>query len=119
MEDNPWCSGPAFAGIAPPPPEPPPGASRTGPFTLAEPAHIREILTAAGFRDVLITPYDIAADVPEDAVLDDAQLAVSNIAPERMAEAEAAAARHLERFRVRPGFCRVPLAFQVVSARSG
>jgi SAM-dependent methyltransferase len=118
-EENSWFPGLALADVAPPRPEPPPGAGPTGPFTLADPQRVHEILEHAGFTAVTVTPHDITTEVPDDAVLDDAQMVLSRVPPERMAEAQAARTRHLDRLRARPGVVRVPLAFQIVTAVAG
>ncbi len=56
--DNEWMSVPvmAAAAVIGPPPTPEPGAP--GPFSLADPERVREILAAAGFRDADIEPHD-------------------------------------------------------------
>jgi SAM-dependent methyltransferase len=118
-DENPWFPSAALAGVAPPPPPPPPGTSPTGPFALADPQRVHDILSGAGFAGVTITPHDLVAEVPEESLIDDAQLALSRVPPERMDEGRAAKERHLARFRVRTGVARVPLAFQIVTARPG
>src|SRR6202021_1959789 len=71
---NPWFFSAALAAILPPPPTPAAGKSATGPFTLADHGHIRDILGAAGFRDIVITTHEITVDLPVESLVDDAQL---------------------------------------------
>jgi SAM-dependent methyltransferase len=51
---NPWVAGPmqAVGAVVPLPAPPPPGTP--GPFSLADPSRVKEILGAAGFRDVTL-----------------------------------------------------------------
>jgi SAM-dependent methyltransferase len=57
--ENPVLTTPmAVAGHRFPAQEPPrPGA--LGPFSFADPDHVRRILDGAGFADVVLTPYDV------------------------------------------------------------
>ena len=116
VDRNPWFFGLALAGIAPPPPPPAPGQSPTGPFTLADPAHVTGILASAGFEDADVRPHRLELELPEDSVVDDAQLRFIGIAPERMDEARAAVDAHMLQFRLPSGLNRFPLAFQIVTA---
>jgi SAM-dependent methyltransferase len=52
LPDNPWMAVPLVAALqhVPPPPLPAPGAP--GPFSLADPARVREILAQGGFGNV-------------------------------------------------------------------
>ena len=116
MDRNPWFYGMALSGIAPPPPPPAPGFSPTGPFTLADPDHVTGILAAAGYRDVAVDARRLDLELPEDSVVDDAQLRFIGVAPERMDEARAAVDAHMAQFRLPSGLNRFPLAFQIVTA---
>jgi SAM-dependent methyltransferase len=117
LEDNPWHFASAISEFLPAPP-PATAAPPPGPFSLADPAQTAEILTAAGFRDVRTTPYEIAVDVPRDAVFDDIQLSLMQVAPEHHDAARAAVHAYLRQFELGHGLSRLPLAFQVVQARS-
>jgi SAM-dependent methyltransferase len=114
---NPWFFAAALSAILPPPPPPAPGKSATGPFAFADPNRIREILDAAGFTGIAIATHEIAVDVPEDSIVDDAQLGFMGVPSERMAEARTAVDRHMAPFRLVSGLSRFPLAFQVATAR--
>ncbi len=56
--DNDWVRLPmrAIAEIVSPTPPPPPHAP--GPFSFGDPARITDVLSAAGFNDIVITPFD-------------------------------------------------------------
>jgi SAM-dependent methyltransferase len=117
-EQNPWTFFSAIADFVPPPPEPALGKSPTGPFALADAVRTTEILRSAGFVDIGRTAYEITVDAPRDSVVDDDQLEVMGIAPDRLAAAQALVDAHLQQFEVTPELSRFPLAFQVFEARS-
>jgi ubiquinone/menaquinone biosynthesis C-methylase UbiE len=69
---NPWMSA-AGKAIAPflPAPETPPDPRAPGPFAFAEEGYVNEILTLAGFNDVVISPHPESlkvADTVDEAV---------------------------------------------------
>ncbi|WP_377810351.1 class I SAM-dependent methyltransferase [Azospirillum sp. A29] len=76
MAENDWVRLPmgAIKGIVPP--MTPPGPEAPGPFSFGDQGRVARILTAAGFTDVAIAPFD--ASIPfgmggtRDAALDDA-----------------------------------------------
>lgn len=114
---NPWFVGPALAGLLPTPTPPPPGKRPTGPFSLADPAEVEAVLEAAGFEDVAVTGHERALEVADDLVTDDAQLAFLGVPEEAVSAARAAIDAHLAPLRLASGRLRIPLAFQVVTAR--
>jgi SAM-dependent methyltransferase len=116
IDRNPWNVAAALAGIIPPPPPPAPGKNPTGPFSLGDPDRTQGILEAAGFAHVRRTPHELLADVPQDAVVDEAQLTFTGVTPDRMAEATAAVNAHHAPFRTSPGMAKFPLAFQIFQA---
>lgn len=116
MDQNPWFAGPALAGLAPPPPEPEPGKSPTGPFALGDHERTQAILEAAGFANVKRTAHDLEPEVPPDALVDEAQLRMMGVPEEKMDAARAAVAKHLARFQSTPGLAKFPLAFQIFHA---
>jgi SAM-dependent methyltransferase len=57
LADNPWAAKPlaAVVSVLPTPPVVTPNAP--GPFALADPARVRDIMTSAGWKDVALTPF--------------------------------------------------------------
>ncbi len=117
-ERNPWFFAPAIAEFVPPPPEPAPGKSPTGPFALADPDRTAGILEAAGFVEVVRTAHALDVDVPEDSVVDEAQLSFMGVAEHELAAARAALDEHMRQFRLGSGLSRFPLRFQLFQAGS-
>lgn len=118
MAENPWFSGPALAGFVAPPPPPAQGASPTGPFALADAAETSAMLEAAGWRDVVVSPVDLVAEIEADTLVDDGMLHFLGVADSDLAGARAAVAEHLARLSVGGGLYRAPLALQLVTARA-
>lgn len=118
-ESNPWLFFSAIAEFVPPPPEPEPGKSPTGPFALADPERTAGILEAAGFADVVWAPHALDVDVPEDSVVDDLQLEFMGVGEHELTAARAALDAHMQQFRLDSGLSRFPLRFQVFQASSG
>ncbi|HWF36077.1 MAG TPA: class I SAM-dependent methyltransferase, partial [Solirubrobacteraceae bacterium] len=115
---NPWFFTQAIAEHLPPPPAPAPGKSPTGPFALGDPAYTTEILSAAGFSEVRSTPHELAVEVPQDAVLDRAQLTFMGVTPDKIAAVESTVEEYMQQFAVTATVSRFPLAFQVFEARN-
>jgi len=118
-ERNVWFFGTAIADLLPPPPEPPPGKSRTGPFALADPGRTTAILEEAGFVDVRHTLHGLEVEVPEDSVVDDDALVFLGLPGESFPAAQAAIDAHVATFRLPSGLLRLQLAFQLFEARTG
>jgi SAM-dependent methyltransferase len=116
MDRNPWFFGRAIKDLVPPPPQPAPGKSQTGPFSLADAEQTIAMLRAAGFAEVRQTPYELDVDVPKEAVVDEGQLAFLGVRPEDLAAASAAVDEYMGRLAVGDGLLRLPLAFQVFDA---
>ena len=119
LDRNPWFVGPAVAPFVPAPPPPAPGKSPTGPFALGDPDRVRQILMDAGFSDVTIVPGHHEVDVPESSVVDDAQLMFMGVSPDVMADARRAVDALMQRFETDGDQRRFPLAYQIVTARTG
>ncbi len=71
LNENPWMAIPSAAAfsVVPAPPKPEPGTP--GPFSLATPVRIREILTTAGFGDIAVEKVDEAVNIGTiDSALD-------------------------------------------------
>jgi SAM-dependent methyltransferase len=115
-ERNPWFFALALAPFLAPPPPPAAGKSPTGPFALGDHERTAEILRAAGFSGIERTPIDLTVDVPEDALVDDEQLALMGVAESEMPAARRAIDEHMSKFRLTPGLSRFPLAFQIFAA---
>jgi len=115
---NPWFVGPLLAEFVPPPPQPLPGKSPTGPFVFADPAYARGILQAAGFADIAVANHDYSIEAPENSMMDDAQLVFVGVPPEKMPQARAVVDKHMTPFRLASGLCRFPLAVQIFTARN-
>jgi SAM-dependent methyltransferase len=117
-ERNPWIFTGAIAEFVPPPPQPAPGKSPTGPFALGDAVRTTGILEAAGFVDVRRTPYETTVEAPQDAILDDDHLTSLGVSDADLPVAQARVDAHLAPFAVSPTLSRFPLAFQIFEARS-
>ena len=115
---NVWHTAAILSQFAGRRPEPAPGKSPTGPFSMGNARRIRQILSAAGFTEITRTPRRLVVVTPEDSVRDEEQVTGINVPPERREEARAALARHFEQFRRGDGLSRFELNFQVVTARN-
>lgn len=118
IDRNPWYFATAVAGFVSPPPPPAPGKSPTGPFSLADPQHVQDTLSAAGFVGVTLSAHELNVEVPNDSVVDESQLRFMGVSEDKLADAIAAVARHLGAFRQPSGQSRFPLAFQIVTAHN-
>ncbi len=124
VAENPWIGAPfaALAGVLAMPPPPPAGAP--GPFSLADPARVREILAEAGFADIEVAAReaelalggDLAAAVafslevgPASRLIEECDAAQRRAAARAVSEALAPFAR--------PGGVALPGAVWVVTAR--
>jgi SAM-dependent methyltransferase len=116
VSQNPWMFSAALRELFPSPPEPPPGKSATGPFSLADPAHTSRILAEAGFEGIRRTPIEMAIEGQQDAVYDEDQLAINSVPEERRPQVHAAVVAHLAQFAIGDGRFRFPLAYQVFQA---
>lgn len=117
MDRNPWFVGSVLAPFVAAPAPPAPGKSATGPFALGDPDHVRQILGEARFTAIRVDLHAHDVDVPESAVVDDAQLAFMGVGADAMDDARKAVASKMERFATGDGMRRFPLAFQIVTAR--
>lgn len=114
-ERNPWAFGQLLADLIP-------DASRNaddcapGPFALADPGRVGDVLEQAGFGEVGITAHFVTADVTDDAVVDDTELLLMGVADTALPEAHVRVKAHLDRYRLDATHLRMPLAFLVVKA---
>jgi SAM-dependent methyltransferase len=118
MADNPWFTGAVLAPFVATPPEPAPGKSRTGPFSLADPERVGALLAAAGWSQVERTAYELTVAVPGQAIVDDHELDGLGLSGAGLDEAGDALRQHVARFDQGNGTFVVPLAFQVLTARA-
>ena len=116
MERNPWFFAIAIANLLPPPPAPAPGKSLTGPFSLADPEQTTGTLRSAGFVDVQGTALELAVDVPQDSVVDRAQLGFMGVDADKLDTAQAAVDEYMRQFALGGELLRLPLAVQVFQA---
>ncbi len=103
LDENLWMRVPLHAvydaGI---PRIPRPASGQPGPYSLADPERITEILTAAGFDGIVISPMDFALDVAAEKGLETATRQAMLIGPaaaalrEQPDDARAAASRAVE-----------------------
>ncbi|MET8002178.1 class I SAM-dependent methyltransferase [Nonomuraea glycinis] len=122
---NPWLFA-VMLGVAPHvgPLPPLPMGDEPGPFAFADPGRVRRVLTAAGFADVTVRPYDVILEAPDEREpvaewlieMGPAGAAYRAAATSSQEAARAAAARLLERFR-EPGVgYRLPAGIWLVTA---
>jgi SAM-dependent methyltransferase len=116
VERNPWFVGPALAAYVPTPAPPASGKSPTGPFSLAEPGRVAEILATAGWSQVERAPYEFVVSAETDAIVDDGQLMFLGVPEESFREAHRAVDEHLEALTASDGSIEAPLAFQIFTA---
>lgn len=116
VEKNPWFVGPALAAHIPAPAPPSPGKSPTGPFSLSDPGRVMETFTAAGWKTVEHTLYNLVVSVERDAIVDDGQLKFLGVPEESFEEARRGVDEHLERLRGSDGRIEARLAFQIFTA---
>jgi ubiquinone/menaquinone biosynthesis C-methylase UbiE len=116
LEANRWYVHEAVEAFIPPAPPPELGQVPTGPFSLADAEQTTRMLERAGFVDVRCEQHELDADAPEDTVLDELQLTMMGVPPERVPEAMAAARAYLDRFRIDGGLLRFPIAFLIFTA---
>ncbi|MEU4559405.1 methyltransferase domain-containing protein [Actinoplanes sp. NPDC023936] len=122
---NPWPAA-AMLGAAPHlgPLPPLPVGGEPGPFAFADAARTTRLLTAAGFADITIHPYDVTLDAPDDpeAVAEwlieigPAGAAYRDADPAARMRARAGAARLLERFRTAGAGYRLPAGLWLITA---
>ena len=82
----------------------------------ADPDTATQILQSAGFANVRRTAHQIEVEVPEDSVVDEAQLRFVGIPEDKLAAAQAAVDAHMQQFKLENGLSRFPLAFQLLEA---
>ncbi|MEU8241057.1 methyltransferase domain-containing protein [Actinoplanes missouriensis] len=124
---NPWLPAALLGAAAHLGPMPPlPVGDEPGPFAFTDPARVTRLLTAAGFTDIDILPYDVTLDAPDDPEsvtewlieIGPAGAAYRDAEPTTQGQARAGVAHLLERFRA-PGIgYRLPTGLWLITARS-
>jgi SAM-dependent methyltransferase len=114
---NPWMPAFALGQFLSPPPPPAPGKAPTGPFALADADRTAGILRDAGFSNVRRSDVDTTVDAPQDAIVDDRQLAFMGVTEADMDGARRAVNEHMAQFRIDTELCRFPLSFQIFEAQ--
>lgn len=111
--ENDWMRLPmgALKDIVPPSALPDPGAP--GPFSFGDREHVARILAAAGFTEIVISPYDAAVPFGEgetrDAAIDDAVKMTLEVGPlSRVLAAQPDGVRARARAAVRAAFVGLP-----------
>ena len=121
---NAWAAVPLAVARPLLPPQPPADPLAPGPFAFADATRVHDVLAAAGFRDVAVTPFDTAA--PFGATVDDAAAEMLAIGPvaRQAAELDADTRAEIAR-RIAAAFApfatsagvRLPAAVWLVGAR--
>jgi SAM-dependent methyltransferase len=119
VDRNPWHVATALGGLVAPRPEPPPGKSPVGPFTLGDVDHTTRLLSRAGFVDVAFDSHRFAVTAPASAVIDGGVFEVLGVAADDVPEVEVLVERHLSQFRTSDDadLYEFPIAFHLVDAR--
>jgi SAM-dependent methyltransferase len=116
VERNPWHIATALRGMLPAPATPGPGKSPVGPFALGDDEYVGEILEAAGFTDIVATPFSMTLRGPAEAVVDVSLLTFMGVSHDRLDEALDLVRDHLAQFSAGPDQFDFPLAFWIVEA---
>jgi SAM-dependent methyltransferase len=124
LATNPWVGVPAAAARDLVPPQPPVDPDAPGMFGLADAGRTREILSAAGFTEIRIEPYDDM--MWHGATADEAAVSTLTVGPlsrqaadvddSTRAQIRARVAAALERFATARGI-EIPMAVWLVGAR--
>jgi SAM-dependent methyltransferase len=124
---NPWLPAALLGAAAHLGPMPPlPVGDEPGPFAFADPARVARLLTAVGFTDIGIHPYDVTLDTPDDPrsvtewliEIGPAGAAYRDAEPTTQSQARAGVARMLERFRTAGTGYQLPTGLWLITARS-
>lgn len=128
-DENPWPQEPLAAVRHLLPPMPAAAPEAPGMFALSDPARVRRILEGGGFREIALTPVDLAlqfAGPGDGSAAEAADFALlfgplTRILPGLAAERREAVRAALESFfagRVTPQGVALPAAFWIVRARA-
>jgi SAM-dependent methyltransferase len=85
VAENDWMRLPMGAIMGIVPPTTPPDPEAPGPFSFGDPRRVARILTAAGFTDIALAPFDASVPLGEggtrDAAIDDAVKMTLEVGP--------------------------------------
>jgi SAM-dependent methyltransferase len=112
-ESNPWSYAHLLTDLIAAPQSP----SSIGPFALAEADHATALLRAADLDDVRVSSRRVNVEVRESAIVDDDELALMGVPPERIPDALQRVDQHLSAYRTASGNLALPLAFHILTAR--
>ena len=113
---NEWYPVRIMVKYASAPPPPAGDGPRPGPFSLGDPAYVRQVLTAAGYRDIEHEIVEREAIVAEDSLY--SRRILEAIAAERRDEAWQELMTLVDSMRAGDGEIRLRLAAQVFTART-
>ena len=116
VEENPWYVLAALAPFLPPERRMDPSAP-TGPFAMADPPAVLEILRDSGWRDTACTPYRDIVAVDRAVLIGSEQHGLAGLSPEDQPRALAAIEARLQPFQRDETVYAVPLAYLVFTAR--
>ena len=118
LSENPWHLNFALGRFLPRAKPPDSGASPTGPFALADAERTTDLLYSTGWSEIQHTPYNVAATVERDAIVDEDQLGFLGVPEDQRDEAMAAVSAHLDEFKGDSGQYVIQLAIHLFSARA-
>jgi SAM-dependent methyltransferase len=116
VEENPWYVLGALAPFLPPERRMDPGAP-TGPFAMADPPAVSELLRESGWRDAACTPYREIVEVERTILIGSEERGIAGVAPQDQPRALAAIEAKLQPYRRGETAYEVPIAFLVFTAR--
>jgi len=85
IKENPWFQIPLHAAYEHVPRLPTPAPGEPGPFSLADPGRVMQVLTEAGFTTPTLDPLDVHFDLAAGGTLDDAALHATETGPAKRA----------------------------------
>lgn len=112
---NPWSYAALLADLIP---KPAGEERRAGPFSLANVAGVVGLLGKAGFNGVEVSYHRANVEVARDAIVDDTELTLMGVPPDRIDEAWERVSRHLSAFRSGSHTLRLPIACLILTARN-
>jgi SAM-dependent methyltransferase len=115
VEENPWYVLGELAPFLPPERRMDPDAP-TGPFSMADPPAVLELLRDSGWRDAACTPYREIVTVERFLLIGSEEGGIAGVAPQDQPRALAAIEATLQPFRSGDTTYEVPIAFLVFTA---